>query len=174
MNGGEVVLGIGSNRADSRGRNPRSIIEAAVRELERILRGLRRAAVRETEPLHVVDQPPFLNTAVSGFYGGNPRELLRDIGAIEARYGRDRSRERRWGERTLDIDILLFGDLVIREHDLEIPHPRLAERVFALEPLLDLLPEARDPESGGFFRDMLEKIMPAEGARARAPAPWHE
>jgi 2-amino-4-hydroxy-6-hydroxymethyldihydropteridine diphosphokinase len=100
----------------------------------------------------------FLNTAVSGYYRGGPRDLLAEIHRLEAAYGRDRSRERRWGERTLDIDILLFGDLVMEGPELEIPHPRLHERRFALEPLLELCPEAADPRTGRYFKDILRGI----------------
>jgi 2-amino-4-hydroxy-6-hydroxymethyldihydropteridine diphosphokinase len=115
--------------------------------------------VRETSPLYVPDQPRFLNTAVSGFWNFSAPELLAALHTIEAAYGRNRSRERRWGERTLDIDILLFGDLVLSEPPLlEIPHPRLRERRFALEPLVELLPEARDPVTGRLFRDILAEI----------------
>jgi 2-amino-4-hydroxy-6-hydroxymethyldihydropteridine diphosphokinase len=107
----------------------------------------------------VRDQPRFLNTAVSGWYAQSPRELLTVIHGIEASYGRDRSRERRWGERTLDIDILLFGGRIVSEPPaLEIPHPRLNERPFALEPLLELLPQARDPVSGRLFREILAEL----------------
>jgi 2-amino-4-hydroxy-6-hydroxymethyldihydropteridine diphosphokinase len=104
----------------------------------------------------------FLNTAVSGCYDGGPWELLDEIHRIEAAYGRDRSRERRWGERTLDIDILLFGGLVVAEGPgLEIPHPRLHERRFALEPLLELSPDARDPRTGRYFREICAELPPA-------------
>jgi 2-amino-4-hydroxy-6-hydroxymethyldihydropteridine diphosphokinase len=154
----EVVLGLGSNRAGADGRSPRLIIGAAVGDLAGILDGVRAASVRKTRPVHVTDQPAFLNTAVAGFYRGSPRDLLCAVNAVEAEYGRDRSRERRWGERTLDIDILLFGDMVIAEDGLVIPHPRLKERAFALEPLLELFPAARDPAGGGYLRDVLEKI----------------
>ncbi|MDR1288523.1 MAG: 2-amino-4-hydroxy-6-hydroxymethyldihydropteridine diphosphokinase [Treponema sp.] len=157
----EVVLGIGSNKNGEDGRSPRLIIEAAVKDLAGFIGGLRAASIRETKPLHVTDQPPFLNTAVAGFYRGSPRELLFAVNAVEAAYGRDRSRERRWGERTLDIDILLFGCLAVAEEGLVIPHPRLKERAFALEPLLELVPAAQDPLDGVYLRDVLEKIRRA-------------
>lgn len=146
-----VVLGLGSNRGDSR-----AILRGAIGKLRKILKDLKAAPVIETAPLYVTDQPRFLNTAVSGLYTQSPRELLAAIHDIEASYGRDRSRERRWGERFLDIDILLFGDQIVSEPPvLEIPHPRLNERAFALEPLLELLPGARDPVTGRLFREIL-------------------
>jgi 2-amino-4-hydroxy-6-hydroxymethyldihydropteridine diphosphokinase len=107
----------------------------------------------------VPDQPKFLNTAVCGYWDRSPWELLGALHLIEAAFGRDRNRERRWGERTLDIDILLFGDMVVSGGpELEIPHPRLKERIFALAPLVELLPESRDPLTGRLFRDILEEI----------------
>ena len=141
-----VVLGLGSNLGDSR-----RIVLDVVTALRELLVELRCASLYETSPLHVTDQGRFINTAVTGLYPSAQdqsvaaRKLLSQIQLIEARFGRDRSRERRWGERSLDIDILLFGDLVINEPDLEIPHPRLRERRFALEPLLELLPDAVEP-----------------------------
>ena len=149
-----IVLGLGSNMGDSR-----RIVLGAMDVLDGILQGMRRASLYETAPLHVTDQKSFINSAVAGFFPGDDnaesaRELLSVIQGIERDFGRDRSRERRWGERTLDIDILLFGNLVLNEADLEIPHPRLNERRFALEPLLELLPDALDPGTGISYRDI--------------------
>ncbi|MDR2445734.1 MAG: 2-amino-4-hydroxy-6-hydroxymethyldihydropteridine diphosphokinase [Treponema sp.] len=162
-----VVLGLGSNKAykrvDGRVQTPRELLEEGSRKLSGVLSDLRAAPMFETEPLHVADQPRFLNTAVCGRYEGAPRELLSIIHDIEASCGRNRAEERRFGERTLDIDILLFGVVVMSEPDLEIPHPRLAERAFALIPLLALLPNAKDPRSGVSYRDILEKAgLPCE------------
>jgi 2-amino-4-hydroxy-6-hydroxymethyldihydropteridine diphosphokinase len=149
-----VVLGLGSNQGDSP-----AILAGALEGLDKLLGDMKAAAIIETEPLYVPDQPRFLNTAVSGLWNFSPRELLEAVHGIEAAYGRDRSRERRWGERTLDIDILLFGDQLVSEPPLlEIPHPRLRERRFALEPLLELLPEARDPVTARLFRDILAEL----------------
>jgi 2-amino-4-hydroxy-6-hydroxymethyldihydropteridine diphosphokinase len=162
--GAGVVLGLGSNREDS-GRDSRAILEEAFAELGKILPGLRCSSLYETEPLNVKNQPRFLNAAVAGSYCGSPRELLTRLHQIEASFGRDRSRERRWGERTLDIDILLFGNLAVSEPpDLEIPHPRLGERRFALEPLLELLPGAAEPETGKFYREICD-ALPDQGCR---------
>ncbi|MDR1278917.1 MAG: 2-amino-4-hydroxy-6-hydroxymethyldihydropteridine diphosphokinase, partial [Treponema sp.] len=150
-----VVLGLGSNQGDSR-----LILAGAIEKLGKILQGIKAASISETEPRYVTDQPRFLNTAVSGFCTLSPRELLDAAQTIEALYGRDRRRERRWGERTLDIDILLFGGLVFSDPPLlQIPHPRLNERRFALEPLVELIPGARDPVSGRLFHDILAEIV---------------
>jgi 2-amino-4-hydroxy-6-hydroxymethyldihydropteridine diphosphokinase len=147
-----------------------------VAELSRILGGFRVSPVYRSAPLHVTDQPPFLNAAVSGFFPaarepasrretGSRREahdLLDIVTAIEARHGRNRASERRWGERSLDIDILLFGEELINEPDLVIPHPRLGERAFALRPLLDLLPEALEPGTQRPYRDILQTLPPQD------------
>jgi 2-amino-4-hydroxy-6-hydroxymethyldihydropteridine diphosphokinase len=158
-----VILGLGSNREDSRGRAPGLILESAVDSLDALLSGMKRASLYKTRPLHLEDQPPFYNTAVSGFCSCTPRLLLDALHRIEAAHERDRARERRCGERTLDIDILLFGDQVLScaagaECAPEIPHPRLKERAFALIPLLELLPDAKDPVSGVFYRTILANL----------------
>ena len=154
-----VVLGLGSNLGDSR----RTITEA-IDALREILTELRVASLYETEPLYVTDQGRFINTVVSGYFDKSPEKLLHNVHKIETSFGRDRTKERRWGERTLDIDILLFGDLLIKQHDLEIPHPRLKERRFALEPLLELLPDAKEPGSGLPYRDICD-ALPEQGVR---------
>lgn len=138
-----VALGLGSNKGDSP-----LIVTNAVSILEQEIKELRRASLYETEPLYVEDQNKYINTAVVGFYRGTPKDLLYYVSYIEARFGRNRALERHWGERILDIDILLFSNLIIHEPDLIIPHLLLKERRFALEPLLELLPDAKDPESG--------------------------
>jgi 2-amino-4-hydroxy-6-hydroxymethyldihydropteridine diphosphokinase len=154
-----AVLGLGSNREDPLKGDPINILRGAIKALTGLLEGLREAGVFQSEPLHVTDQSRFYNTAVSGFYRGEALELLDSIHKIEASFGRDRSRERRWGERTLDIDILLFGDRVISlPPRLEIPHPRLKERRFALAPLLELLPDALDPLTGTSYKTILEGL----------------
>jgi len=161
-----VVLGIGSNLGERR-----RIALDAVTALGRVLAELRAASLYETEPLYVTEQGRFINTAVSGLYSGTPQELLFCIHEIEGRFGRDRDREQRWGERTLDIDILLFGELNAalpalgnEAALLEIPHPRLKERRFALEPLLELLPDAVEPGTGLSYRSICQ-ALPCQGVR---------
>jgi 2-amino-4-hydroxy-6-hydroxymethyldihydropteridine diphosphokinase len=149
----------------------RLIVLDAVKALGDVLLELRAASLYETEPLYVTDQASFINTAVAGFYlepqgASSAQRLLRCINEIEARFGRDRSRERRWGERPLDIDILLFGSLTLTKTDLEIPHPRLRERRFALEPLLELLPLAKEPRTGVSYREICDSL-PDQGVKKR-------
>jgi 2-amino-4-hydroxy-6-hydroxymethyldihydropteridine diphosphokinase len=109
----------------------------------------------ETEPVGVTDQPKFLN-AVAEVRSDNlsPRELLDRLLEIERELGRDRTTEERWGPRTIDLDLLLYGDEVIDEPGLTVPHPRLAERRFVLEPLHELAPELVLPD-GRRIKDLL-------------------
>ena len=102
--------------------------------------------LRETEPVGVVDQPPFLNGAVALETTRTARELLDLLLAIEASLGR--IREERWGPRTIDLDLLVYGDEVVDEPGLRVPHPHLDERRFALEPLAELAPELEVPGRG--------------------------
>ena len=102
--------------------------------------------LRETDPVGVVDQPPFLNGAVEVDTTRTPRELLDLLLEIERSLGR--VREERWGPRTVDLDLLVYGDELVDEPGLRVPHPRLHERRFALEPLADLDPELHIPGRG--------------------------
>ena len=106
------------------------------------------SALRETEPWGPVEQPPYLNGAVALETDLDPRDLLDVLLDVERRFGRDRAMEVRWGPRTLDLDLLLHGDLVRDEPGLTLPHPRLHERRFVLEPLADLDPALVVPGRG--------------------------
>jgi 2-amino-4-hydroxy-6-hydroxymethyldihydropteridine diphosphokinase len=102
---------------------------------------------RETEPVGVVDQPRFLNAALALETDLAASELLDVLLAIERRLGRVRDGTR-WGPRTIDLDLLLYGDAVVDVPGLRVPHPRLHERRFALEPLAELDPELVVPGAG--------------------------
>lgn len=117
-----------------------------------------------TMPQDYQDQADYCNMVVIGFYSGSPESLLKTIQTIERRYGRDRSKEIQKGPRTLDIDILLFGEHVLCEESLIVPHERMIHRQFALVPLLELLPECTEPGTGIPYRDILEKI-PDQGVK---------
>jgi 2-amino-4-hydroxy-6-hydroxymethyldihydropteridine diphosphokinase len=102
--------------------------------------------LRETEPVGPVEQGPFLNGAVQVATELGPRELLERLLDIEQRLGRVRAE--RFGPRTIDLDLLLYGDEVLDEPGLTLPHPRLHERRFALEPLAELAPDLVVPGRG--------------------------
>ena len=111
------------------------------------------SSFRETEPVGVVDQPRFVNAAAALETSLSPRELLERLLDVERSLGRDRAVEERWGPRTLDLDLLLYGGETIDEPGLEVPHPRLVERAFVLEPLLELDPGLQLPD-GRRLRDL--------------------
>jgi 2-amino-4-hydroxy-6-hydroxymethyldihydropteridine diphosphokinase len=104
------------------------------------------SALRETEPVGPVEQPRFLNGAVRLSTELSPLELLERLLAIEQRLGR--VRKERYGPRTIDLDLLVYGDEVVEEPGLTVPHPRLHERRFALEPLAELAPGLVIPGRG--------------------------
>jgi 2-amino-4-hydroxy-6-hydroxymethyldihydropteridine diphosphokinase len=103
--------------------------------------------LRETDPVGFTDQPRFLNGAAVVETGLEPRELLDALLAVERDLGRTREGPR-FGPRTIDLDLLLFGDVEVSEPGLTVPHPRLMERAFALEPLAELDPDLEIPGRG--------------------------
>ncbi|MCZ7588589.1 MAG: 2-amino-4-hydroxy-6-hydroxymethyldihydropteridine diphosphokinase [Gaiella sp.] len=106
------------------------------------------SALRETEPWGPVEQPAYLNGVVAVETALAPRALLGLLLDVERRLGRVRVARERWGPRTIDLDLLLYGDEVVDEPGLAVPHPRLHERRFALEPLVELAPGAVVPGRG--------------------------
>jgi 2-amino-4-hydroxy-6-hydroxymethyldihydropteridine diphosphokinase len=102
----------------------------------------------ETEPVGVTDQPDFVNGAVALETTLTARELLDALLAVERELGRAREEGERWGPRVIDLDLLLYGDEVVDEPGLTVPHPRLHERRFALEPLAELEPSLEIPGRG--------------------------
>ena len=112
------------------------------------------STLRETDPVGYVDQPRFLNGACAVDTELGPRRLLERLLAVELVLGRERTGPR-FGPRTLDLDLLLYGDDVVDEPGLTVPHPRLTERRFALEPLAELAPGLALPD-GRTVRDLLE------------------
>jgi 2-amino-4-hydroxy-6-hydroxymethyldihydropteridine diphosphokinase len=105
------------------------------------------SSFRETEPVGIADQPRFLNAAAAVETEVAPHELLDRLLGIERRLGRTREGPR-FGPRTIDLDLLVYGDRRIDEPGLEVPHPRLHERLFALEPLAELDPQLVVPGHG--------------------------
>jgi 2-amino-4-hydroxy-6-hydroxymethyldihydropteridine diphosphokinase len=153
-----AYLGLGSNLGD-RAMHLRSAVDGLAS-----LPSTRVVALSdflETEPVGPVPQGPFLNAAAALETALAPRELLAHIHAIERERGRERGAEQRWGPRTLDIDILLYDDLVIDEPGLTIPHPRMHERLFALEPLASIAPHAIVPPTERTVSALLQALRAA-------------
>jgi 2-amino-4-hydroxy-6-hydroxymethyldihydropteridine diphosphokinase len=144
-----VYLSLGSNLGDREGclRRAIALVGAAG------VRVLRVSSLYETEPLEVRDQPRFLNLVVEAETELFPKQLLARLQKIELDLGRRRTRPK--GPRPIDIDILLYGRSAIESAELTVPHPRLADRRFVLEPLAELAPELRHPVNQRTIRELL-------------------
>ncbi len=128
------------------------------------------SALYETEPVGGPDaQGPYLNAVLRVKTTLPPRALLALCLEVEARFGR--RREQRWGARTLDIDLLLYAERIVRERDLVVPHPRMHERPFVLIPLLDLQPAPRHPLLDAAPDELLRALPNAAGVR-RTSLSW--
>jgi len=147
-----VYLSIGSNLG-GRERNLRDALGLLAGPSLRILRV---SSFYETEPRDVADQPWFLNAVVEAETDLFPKQLLARLQKIERQLGRKRIRPK--GPRTIDIDILLYGEAVIATDDLTVPHPRMEERRFVLEPLAELGPDLRHPVTRRTVREMLRAV----------------
>ncbi|MBN2737896.1 MAG: 2-amino-4-hydroxy-6-hydroxymethyldihydropteridine diphosphokinase [Spirochaetales bacterium] len=149
----QVYLGIGSNLGD-RVNN----IESAFCKIKALLDNLKTASLYETKPMYVENQPWFLNTVFSGQTELNALDLLWALQRIEADSGRDRAGVVEKGPRIIDIDILLYEDMILTSPELQIPHPLMHERAFVLIPLLDLNPDLINPISKIHYKDYLKSL----------------
>jgi 2-amino-4-hydroxy-6-hydroxymethyldihydropteridine diphosphokinase len=115
-----------------------------------------RSSDYRTPPWGVTDQPPFVNAVIAVATSLAPHDLLARAIDVERALGRDRGQERRWGPRTIDIDLLAYDDFALQDSALTLPHPRLFERAFVLVPLAEIAP---DRVIGGIrVRDALTKV----------------
>ena len=152
-----MYFGLGSNLGD----RANSIV-LAVERLSKYLTSIRVSEIFETLPRYRTDQPDFLNAVLAGDSTASPQELLDILRTIESELGRDRVAAGWMGPRTIDIDILLYGDLMIDTPELTIPHPRIKERKFALLPLLDIAPDLPEPGTSRKYADCLA-ALPDQG-----------
>jgi 2-amino-4-hydroxy-6-hydroxymethyldihydropteridine diphosphokinase len=139
-----AYIALGSNLPSPAG-PPRETLDAAILKLAGLGHLTARSAYYETEPVGYADQPTFLNAAIALETELEPHALLDAMLAIERSLGRDRSHGIPNGPRTLDLDLLLYGDRRISTHSLELPHPRMAERAFVLQPMAEIAPELIHP-----------------------------
>lgn len=147
-----VFLSLGSNigrRADN--------LRFAIEELSRSLSGIRLSRIYRTQAYGVTNQPDFINLALQAECSLSPQELLSEIARIELQAGRKRTL--RWGPRTLDIDILFYGDHVMHTPDLTLPHPDLQNRDFVLLPMMDLAPEWFHPVLKKTIRELYGELQ---------------
>jgi 2-amino-4-hydroxy-6-hydroxymethyldihydropteridine diphosphokinase len=149
----EVLIGFGSNQGDS--------VRTCTRAIELLgnhgeIEGLVASSLYRTQPVGMVDQSWFVNGAIRCGTSLGPQDLLIVLQGIERKFGR--VREIRWGPRTLDLDILAFGERKVQLAELEIPHPRLHERRFVLLPLMEIAPDWRHPLLGASPSEMLARL----------------
>ena len=133
-----AYVGLGSNLGDR---------ESLIREAAGLIGAVRLSTIIETEPWGYEEQPRFLNAVAEVETQLSARAFLEQLLEVERRLGRERP-GRPWGPRTIDLDLLLYGDEELDEPGLVVPHPHLEERLFVLEPLAELVPSRRIPGSG--------------------------
>ncbi|HZP79628.1 MAG TPA: 2-amino-4-hydroxy-6-hydroxymethyldihydropteridine diphosphokinase [Pseudolabrys sp.] len=149
----EALLALGGNVGDSR-----VLLDRAVAMLcdgnDIVLRA--RSSDYRTPPWGDENQPPFINLAIAVETALTPHALLERAQAVERAFGRDRAHERRWGPRTVDVDIIAYDDVTLALPDLKLPHPLLFERAFVLLPLAEIVPDRMI--SGRRIRDAVAQV----------------
>lgn len=147
-----VVIALGSNLGDRQAH-----LACAVEQLSSFLQNVRVSSFIDTEPVDVPDeQPHYLNAVVVGETSLPPEALLERLLAIERLRGRERPSER--AARTLDLDLILYGDAVIDTESLQVPHPRFREREFVVRPLAEIAPDLRDPVTGRTIAELAASL----------------
>lgn len=162
-----AYIGMGGNLA-SRAGPPDVTLAAAALRLDSLGRVVCRSSLYSTDPVGFAEQPRFTNAVVALETELEPRELLSHLLAIEQEFGRDRIAGIPNGPRTLDLDILVLGDLRVSEPGLEIPHPRLAERAFVLVPLNEIAPHVVDASQGKTVAQLLRTLLKNPESEAHA------
>ncbi|MDR3424618.1 MAG: 2-amino-4-hydroxy-6-hydroxymethyldihydropteridine diphosphokinase [Alphaproteobacteria bacterium] len=147
-----VALGLGSNLGESL-----KMLRAAVKALAPYIEITAVSSVYESSPLYVPDQPVFMNAALVGKTGIEPLALMWTIKDIEREIGR--APVYHYGPRMIDIDMIFYGDMVIKTPELRIPHAQMTEREFVLRPLNEIAPEWKHPESGRSVAAMLGQVQ---------------
>lgn len=172
MVAGEAAIALGSNMP-SRAGDSASTVEAAIEMLAALQGsgGLARSRLFLTPAWGPVQQPAYVNAAVAMRWQGGARELLDGLLHIESSLGRSRANQPRWGPRTLDLDLLLFGAERIDEPGLRVPHPWLKRRLFVLEPLAEIAGDWPVVDGIGTVADALRTLLLEQ--RTHAPSRDH-
>ncbi|TAL29108.1 MAG: 2-amino-4-hydroxy-6-hydroxymethyldihydropteridine diphosphokinase [Nitrospirae bacterium] len=147
-----IFIGIGSNLGN-REDNCRKAINLLK---ENGIAVKKQSSTYETEPWGVKEQPKFINMAIEAETNKKPEDLLGILKNIENQMGRTKSVK--WGRRVIDLDILLYDDLIVETPHLEIPHPFMHEREFVLRPLAEIAPDKRHPVTGKTVREMAANL----------------
>jgi 2-amino-4-hydroxy-6-hydroxymethyldihydropteridine diphosphokinase len=155
-----AYLSLGSNLG-----NREQNLREAIRRASALGRIVAVSSFYETEPVEFTDQPWFLNCVIALETTAEPAHLMGELLRIEAEMGRERIQKK--GPRSIDIDILLFADLVVNTPELTIPHPAMARRRFVLEPLAEIVPELRHPLLGKTVRELLAELPPGQTVKRR-------
>lgn len=150
---------------------PAQTLVAAAERLESLGRVAARSSLYSTEPVGYADQPRFVNAVIALQTELPPRMLLERLLEIEKEFGRDRSAGIPNGPRSLDLDIVAYGEQSVSEPGLEIPHPRLAERAFVLIPLNEIATEIRDSRSGRTVGQLLHSLRTQDKSDTDAVVP---
>ena len=163
-----AAIALGSNLGDRQG-----ALASAVRSLALTpgVEVLRVSSMLETAPVGPGDQGDYLNAALTASVTLSAHELLLRLHTIERAHGRDRAATQRWGPRTLDLDLLLYGDHIIDMPGLRMPHPRLGERAFVLQPLSQIAPDLVVPTRGLTIAQLLRRLPTPERQSPDAWAP---
>ncbi len=153
-----AYLGLGTNLGDREGN-----LRQALKELDALptMERDRTSSIYETAPVGVTEQPDFLNLVVSVRTRLSPHELLDVLQGVENKMGRVRTV--RWGPRVIDLDLLLYGELVVETPELTVPHPRLQERSFVLMPLAEIAPALVPPGGSEAIEKLLEEFLAKPG-----------
>lgn len=134
----EALIALGGNVGDVRAAFDQAIAKLCCDDAVRLTA---RSSDYRTPPWGVTEQAPFVNAAIAVVTSLSPHRLLQRAQACERALGRNRALERRWGPRTIDIDLLAYDDLVLIDRDLILPHPHMLERAFVLVPLAEIAPD---------------------------------
>ena len=148
-----IAIALGSNLGDRRAH-----LVSAIGQLNAFVTSLRASSFIDTDPVGVDEpQPAYLNAVAVGETALAPRDLLEQLLAIERAHGRTRPSVR--SSRTLDLDLILYGDAVLHEDGLDVPHPRFRERRFVLDPLVEVARDWIDPVTGKTMGALLERLL---------------